>query len=234
MDMTSEPESGTEGKRPYQMTARRDAAERNRQRVLEAAYGLWLRDPYDEVTLDSIAEAAGVARQTVHRQFGSKEALFARVIDWVRPREEVASFSAEPGDIASAVRVQVDRYERMGDALVRFLQLEGRIAPVDALLAHGRRSHEAEIEHAFGPYLPPHGSLRVEAVTALYATTDVMVWKLLRRDFGHTREQAERIIRRLVDGVLATLPAPSQPAPSQPAPSQPAPSQPASSQGARS
>jgi AcrR family transcriptional regulator len=192
------------------MTARRDAVERSRQRVLEAAYGLWLREPYDEVTLDAIAEEAGVTRQTVHRQFGSKDELFSAVIDWVGPREEEASFTPEPGDVTAAVRVQVDRYERMGDALVRFLQLEGRIAPVDSLLAHGRRSHRAEIEHAFSPYLPPRGRRRDEAVLALYAATDVMVWKLLRRDFGRSRQETERTIRRLVDGVLATLSAPPE------------------------
>lgn len=104
----------------------------------------------------------------------------------------------------------MDRYERHGDAFVRFLQIEGRFAPVDRLLALGRRSHRAELEHAFGPYLPARGRRRDEAVLALYAATEVMVWKLLRRDFGRSRQETEQTIRQLVDGVLATLPTPTK------------------------
>lgn len=47
---------------------------------------------------------------------------------------------------------------------------------------------------------------RDRAVLALYAATDVMVWKqLLRRDFGRSREETEAIIRQLVDGVIHTF-----------------------------
>jgi AcrR family transcriptional regulator len=210
MKRAGETRPGSSGKRPYQMTARRDAVERSRQRIMQAAYDLWLHEPYDEVTLDAVAESAGVTRQTVHRQFGSKDDLFSAVVDWLQPREEEASLTPEPGDVTAAIRVQMDRYERHGDAYVRFLQIEGRFAPVDRLLALGRRSHRAELEHAFGPYLPARGRQRDEVVLALYAATDVMVWKLLRRDFGRSCQETEQTIRRLVDGVLATLPAPTK------------------------
>jgi AcrR family transcriptional regulator len=209
MKRGSQASSGA-GARPYEMTARRDAVERSRQRILQAALDLWLSEPYDVVTLDAIAESAGVTRQTVHRQFGSKEELASAVVDWFHPQEEEASLTPEPGDVTATIRIQMDRYERIGDAFVRFLQIEGRIAPVDRLLALGRRSHRAELEHVFGPYLPARGRRRDEAVLALYAATDVMVWKLLRRDFGRSRQETELIIRRLVDGVLATLPAPTR------------------------
>jgi AcrR family transcriptional regulator len=210
MEKAGETPLGAGARRPYQMTARRDAVERSRQRIMQAAYDLWLHEPYDEVTLDAIAESAGVTRQTVHRQFGSKEELASAVVDRFHPQEEEASLTPEPGDVSATIRVQVDRYERTGDAFVRFLQVEGRFAPVDRLLALGRRSHRAELEHVFGPYLPARGRRRDEAVLALYAATDVMVWKLLRRDFNRSRQETEQIIRRLVDGVLATLTTPTK------------------------
>lgn len=207
MEMRGEAPPESDAKRPYRMTARRDAVEQSRERIMQAAYDLVLREPYDEVTLDAIAKSAGVTRQTVHRQFGSKDDLFSTVVDWFQQREDEASRTPEPGDVTAVVDVQMDRYERHGDALARFLQIEGRFAPVDRLLTLGRRSHRAELEHAFGPYLPARGRRRDEAVLALYAATDVMVWKLLRRDLGRSRQETEQIIRRLVDGVLATLPA---------------------------
>jgi AcrR family transcriptional regulator len=193
-------------KRAYEMTARRAAVERTRERILETAYELFIALPYDEVTIDGIAEQAEVSRQTVHRQFGSKEDLVVAITDWRRPIEDDRSMQAEPGDIETAVRVQIDRYEAFGDAIVRFLELEGRIDAVDHFLEVGRDSHRAEIEHTFGPYLPSQECTeRDHAVLALYAATDVMVWKLLRRDFGRSRAETETIIRSLVGGVLGTL-----------------------------
>ncbi len=193
-------------KRPYRMSTRRESVERTRVSILEAAYRLWLERPYDEVGLEEIADAAGVARQTVHRQFGSKDDLLVAVTEWRRPREEETWSRAEPGDVHAAVAAHVDRHERMGDAVVRFLTLEGRIDAIDHLLATGRAAHRAEIEHLFSPFLPSSFHHAYErAVLALCAATDVMVWKLLRRDLGCDRTETEAVIRQLVDGVLRTL-----------------------------
>ena len=122
--------------RAYNMTARRDTVEQTRERILQAAYDTWIRLPYDHVTLDAVARDAGTTRQTVLRHFGSKDELAVAVVDWQLPREESAR-RVEPGDIVAAVRQLVERYEEMGDANVRMLELEGRIAPIDHLL--GRR-----------------------------------------------------------------------------------------------
>jgi AcrR family transcriptional regulator len=192
-------------KRVYRMTARKEAVNRAREAMLRAAFGLWLERPYDEVTLDDVAELAGVSRQTVLRHFRSKEGLVVAVVDWVGPQEDVAR-RAEPGDVAVGLQRLVDRYETIGDANVRLLELEGRMEALDYGLAQGRASHRAWIEHLFGPLLPRRGTQRRErAVMALYAATDVTVWKLLRRDFGQTRKETEATITLLVDGVLAKL-----------------------------
>jgi AcrR family transcriptional regulator len=196
--------SAVADKRPYRMRQRQRAVEQTRERILASAFELFRADPYDEVSLDAVASRAGVSRQTVHRQFGSKEDLMGAVIDWRKPQEEQADRQVEPGDVAGAVSQLVDRYETTGDAIARFLGLEGRIDPVDRLLEHGRRSHRGWIERVFGPLLPDDDR-RPEVVLALYAATDVMVWKLVRRDFGRSRAQTEASMKRLVEGVLSTL-----------------------------
>lgn len=192
------------------MRERQRAVEQNRERILEAAFDLFRAHPYDEVSLDAVATSAGVSRQTVHRQFGSKDDLMVAVIAWRRPREEEADRGVAPGDVEGAVRQNIDRYESTGDAIVRFLALEGRIEPIDGLLAHGRRSHREWIERVFSPFLPTDPEPREEAVLALYAATDVMVWKLLRRDFGRSRTRTEASMLRLVQGVLRDLAAPPE------------------------
>ena len=188
--------------RPYRMRERQRAVDRTRTAILEAAYERWLAEPYDEVTLEDVAASAGVSRQTVHRQFGSKEDLMVAVVDWRRPREDAADSRVEPGDVEAAVQHIVERHEAMGDAIARFLAIEGRIDAIDYLLEHGRIAHRAWIERCFAPLLPDDPAERETTVLALYAATDVMVWKLLRRDFGRSRSETEASMRRLVDGVV--------------------------------
>lgn len=198
------------GKRPYRMGTRREAVERTREQILRATYGLWLQLPYDEVTMEAVADAAGVSRQTVHRQFGSKDELIVAVAAWRGPQEDAAR-EVEPGDVGAAVRRLIDRNEEMGDANVRALELEGRVDAIDHMLARGRAAHRAWIEHTFDPYLPTRrGASRDRAVDALYAATDVTVWKLLRRDLGRSRSATDAVIRRMVEGVLATLDDPNR------------------------
>lgn len=207
--MKDKPEGGDvpAERRPYRMSVRRQAVENTRARILQATYDLWLELAFDDLTLEEVGQRAGVSRQTVHRQFGSKEDLIIAVTDWQGSREDEQARSTTPGDIEAAIRNQVDRYERMGDAIVRFLQLEGRIEAVDYMLAAGRKGHRGWLEHVFDPYLPAttdSADEREQLILALYAATDVMIWKLLRKDFGQSRESTEATILRLVRGVLAT------------------------------
>lgn len=193
------------GTRPYRMQARREAVQQTRERILQAMADLWLERHYDDVTLADVARAAGVSRQTVHRQFGSKDDLLIAAAEWKGPQAE-AELTAAPGDVAGAIASLIDAYEVMGDANVRTLELEGRVDAMDHLLKRGRTAHRAWIERVFAPHLPPAGDpAREHAVLMLYAATDVMVWKLLRRDFDRSRVETEATIRGLVEGVLCRL-----------------------------
>ena len=190
--------------RAYRMTVRQETVEQTRERILQAAYDAWLELPYDQVTLDAVAREAGTSRQTVLRHFGSKDELAIAVVDWQLPHEESAR-RVEAGDIGAAVRNLIDRYESMGDANVRMLELEGRIAPIDHLLAIARDSHRGWIETTFAPFLPVGRTRREELVLTLYAATDVTVWKVLRRDLGCSRAKTEAIVRNLVEGAVGML-----------------------------
>lgn len=186
-------------RRTYRMGVRQEAVASTRERILRAAYDQWLERPYDQVSVQSVAEAAGVSRQTVVRQFGTKDELALAVVDWQKPRED-AFRAAAPGDIASAVERLVDRYETMGDANVRILELEGRVPAIDYLLEISRAGHREWIERTL---VPDSASDSLdELVLALYAATDVTVWKLLRRDLGQSRAVAQATILRLLRGIL--------------------------------
>jgi TetR/AcrR family transcriptional regulator, mexJK operon transcriptional repressor len=55
--------------------------ERKRTAITEAATELFLRDGYRGTSMEDIATAAGVSKQTVYKQFADKEQLFCRVVE---------------------------------------------------------------------------------------------------------------------------------------------------------
>ncbi|TMC94359.1 MAG: helix-turn-helix transcriptional regulator, partial [Chloroflexi bacterium] len=58
---------------------RRDQAAQTRVRILDAAYRLLLAGGYEATTIQMVAEAAGVAVQTVYFVFGTKGRLYSEV-----------------------------------------------------------------------------------------------------------------------------------------------------------
>lgn len=50
------------------------------QAILQAATAIFLEQGYDQASMEQIARAAGVAKQTIYNQFGNKEALFRAII----------------------------------------------------------------------------------------------------------------------------------------------------------
>jgi TetR/AcrR family transcriptional regulator, mexJK operon transcriptional repressor len=51
------------------------------RRIIDAATGLFLAVGYGATSMDAIAQAAGVSKVTVYNHFGSKDALFAAIIN---------------------------------------------------------------------------------------------------------------------------------------------------------
>ena len=190
-------------RRAYQMAARADAVEETRTRIMQAAYQLWLEQHYDDVSLERVAQRAHISKQTLIRQFGSKDQLAYATVDWCRPREEAARH-VEPGDVPGAVAIVVERYEHMGDANVRMLEIERRVPAIGYLIGQGRESHRQWVERVFRPFLPKRAGAAYERrALAFYAATEVMLWKLLRRDFGLSRKQTEAVLLELVSGLAA-------------------------------
>jgi len=60
--------------------ALRPSSVAKREAMLAAAQEQFLAQGYEAVTMDSIARASGVAKQTLYSHFGSKEALFLELV----------------------------------------------------------------------------------------------------------------------------------------------------------
>ncbi|WP_394841739.1 TetR/AcrR family transcriptional regulator [Pendulispora brunnea] len=185
-------------KRGYKQTARAETAEETRERILRVGAEQFLKRPYEEVTLHTLAEAAQVSRQTLLNHFGSKEGL----LEAVARRKTSARDRAEPGDLEGGIEVLLDDYEHMGDGTVRLLALESSLPVAKSLLAEGRANHRQWLERLCDEYLPRRDDERARVLAALHAATDVCAWKLLRRDLGISRAETARTFRCFVRAAL--------------------------------
>src|SRR5918999_2849047 len=175
------------------MELRAAAAEATHERILTAAYELFLEHWYDDVTLARIAQRAGVSGQTVINHFGGKEGLFAAVHEHFGGQVVSRRYSASPGDVDSVIGALMDDYEITGDAVIRLLALEEKMPSVAPMLAAGRKGHREWVEAMFGA---------PDMVPELVVATDVYTWKLLRRDQGLSRKRTAAAMRRLIQGIL--------------------------------
>jgi AcrR family transcriptional regulator len=184
--------------RKYTMGARAQAVDATRRRIMDALITLAGERPFVEVTLDAIAERAGVSVQTVLRQFGSRDGLFAEAMDAAMVDAEDER-RTPPGDVAAAVRIVVDHYERRGRTALLMLAQEGYDDVARKATDRGKAMHRDWVRDAFAPATDDEALLDL-----LVVASDVYTWKLLRIDRGHSRSVTERRMHQLVDAVLAT------------------------------
>jgi AcrR family transcriptional regulator len=184
------------------MSTRAAAAEATRERIIEAALLTFSSKWYDDVTLRGIAADAGVALQTLVNHFGTKEALFGVAVERFGERIETTRATVAVDDIPGAITTLVDDYDESGDAIVRMLALEDRIAVLRPALKRGRREHEQWVERVFAAALKRlRRAERARRIAELVAATDVYTWKLLRRDKGLTRKQTILAVREMVEAL---------------------------------
>jgi AcrR family transcriptional regulator len=192
--------------RTYTMRARAEAVEATRERIARVAMDRFIAGSYDEVTIASVAAAAGVSHQTVLNHFESKEGLFMAAAERFSADVRGDRDRRAPGDAPSAVAFLVDQYERTGDGNVRLATLDERFGAVAAALDEARADHQAWLAEIFGDRLPRGAAECRRALAALHAATDVYAWKLLRRDLGMGRRATQQVMTEMVEAIAAAWP----------------------------
>ncbi len=186
--------------RSYTMRARAESTTRTRERILDAVIALSEERLSVEIILADVAAQAGVTVQTVLRHFGSRQALFERA--QARQVTQVRAERATPvGDAAAAVRTIVAFYDRLGEWSLRLQAQEHSDELSRRTVERGRRVHREWVEEVFAPQLVGRRD-RKELVDLLVVATDVLTWKILRRDGGMDRSATCRRMLRLVRALL--------------------------------
>jgi AcrR family transcriptional regulator len=182
--------------------ARRDA-QRNRQRIIDAATRAFTGGPDEPVKIETIAQEAGVGVGTLYRNFPSREALVEEVY-----RSELARLCATAPRLvaehppADAMREWMLRYQDF------VATKHGMAEALRAVIASGAISSGQTREQLNGAIATilaagrTDGSLRADVLPADVSAS--MAGVMLTAADVH---QASRMLQLLVDGLLSRDPA---------------------------
>jgi AcrR family transcriptional regulator len=186
----SDDEDATASDRPKR---RRDSAA-TRDSILRSAYVAFTQHGYDGVGVREIAGDAGVTAMLINRYFGSKEKLFAEVVDVaLTPRVAIGD------DAATLARVSAERMVAWtwaepgtGDPFQLLLRSAGNPRAAEIL----REAQERHVERHLMELLPgEHTAERAELFLSLIGGFWLM--RALLRTPGLQAADEERLVRRL-------------------------------------
>lgn len=179
--------------RPYDSPKRAASAAETGRRILQATLDLFKEAPLADVTLNAVAERAGVSVQTVIRRFGDRMGLIHATAEFASAEVASQRGAAPPGNVPAAVDNLLEHYETTGALALKLLAEEGTSPLLAEITDDARLLHRAWCERVFAPFLEG-GSLpdpldRNRRLAQFVALCDVYTWKLLRLDAGLSRDQ---------------------------------------------
>ncbi|MGH7469331.1 MAG: TetR/AcrR family transcriptional regulator [Longimicrobiales bacterium] len=137
--------------RSYDMRRRERAAADTRARILEAAHGLLNRSESTGLTVQEVAAAAGVSRQTIYKSVGSRRELLSALFEDQGRQVEYERVLAASGlaDAAEAViavvRESCRSWSLMPEALRKTLALAVMDREIRELVQQYERYRRAEM-----------------------------------------------------------------------------------------
>jgi AcrR family transcriptional regulator len=112
---------------------------RKRSAILDGAKAVFLRQSFTLATMDDVASAAGVGKQTVYRHFRSKEALFVGLV--ISMCTQVGALLAAPQDAQSDGSPDVE-LRALGWLLAQILIAPDNLRLYRAIVAEAERLPE--------------------------------------------------------------------------------------------
>jgi len=180
-----------------------------RDRILSAAYGLLYKEGFSRVSVDAIADAAGVTKRTLYYHFDSKDALVAAVLDHqhalaLAQIQEWASESAESSaaflaDLFAALGAWAREPRWLGSGFTRLtMELADLPGHPARRAAH---QHKAAVEDWLAERLAALGAQRPEELAreVMLLTEGCLSLILIHGDPGYA-EAGARAAVRLAEG----------------------------------
>ena len=120
-------------KRAYDASSRREAAETTRRTILDAAHAMFCEKGYAGTTMPAIAQAAGIALDTVYAAVGKKPALFSLLVEAAISGADVA-IPAEERDYVRAIREEQGAAGKLAIYASALRSIQERLAPLFRVL----------------------------------------------------------------------------------------------------
>jgi AcrR family transcriptional regulator len=202
--------------RPYRLGKRGEGASRKRLQVVQAARQLLLEGGPPAFTLEAVARQAGVTRQTVHNQFGSRAGLLEALLDSAAldaGLSRLPEVFGEPDPVAAVERL-VEVFVEFWAANAEFIDRMNALAALDpefaAVLGERPDRRRRILEALVGRLLEQHRDLAcpsaLEAVDTLFMLTSRASFEALARPERGPAEITQILIR-LVRAALWLEPA---------------------------
>jgi AcrR family transcriptional regulator len=205
--LPADPEATTDNadRRPYRKVAREQAQERTRHALLDAASDAFFGDHWGKASLETLSAKAGVTKQTLLRNFGSKEGLLMQAV--MRGAKQVRDqrWSTPTDDVSGAVENLLDHYQTWGERSIRIGAWQTNRPQALAILSRAARQiHHEWVDYAFARWLEPlEGEARANRRAALIAICDVQTWWIMSHDLGLPRARVHAILTDLIERLLA-------------------------------
>lgn len=205
--------------RPYDSTRRQEQARLTRRRIVAAATELFVAQGYASTSIAAVADAAGVAIQTVYSAFGTKAALLGEAVGvamagddepvaiFDRPDAQAVLAASSPADAAAAFAATSTRLLARAGRLMHAADAAADADPeLDLLRRNGHRMRLADMQRVAKAF-DQAGFLR-PGITATLAAD--LLWAMASPDayraFSvHRRWSTARYERWLAESIERTL-----------------------------
>lgn len=196
-----------EPNRSYRQSVRAEGAQETGEAILKAARELTTEKWLDELTLDDIAERAGVAVRTVFRRFGTRDDLITAMVDKYRAELESGERKPPlPGEVAKAIAMLVESYERQGAYNLRGLAQESRWPFIRDMFDHARARHRRFVEQVFALDLEGlPNEIKQQRTAQLEVATWMTTWKYFRIDLALSKTKTEAALLDLVKAITTRV-----------------------------
>jgi AcrR family transcriptional regulator len=130
-------------KREYDASSRKEAAQLTRQTIIEVARRVFLEKGYAAATMPAIAQAAGVALDTVYATVGKKPALFRLLIE-MAISGSAGAVAPEEREYVRAIRAETDAAKKLRIYATALRSIQEELAPLFRVL-QGAASLDPEL-----------------------------------------------------------------------------------------
>ena len=196
-------------KRAYRGTVQAEVAALTAQRIIQAGLALFDEQWGDTITLEQIAERAGVTTQTLLRHFGSKERLADAVSQEAFRLSQQQLVEPPSGDLVTIAAGLVAYYDAGGKRMLRGLAQEQRYPELHSIIDVARAAHKAWLERAFASFLDPLDTdalAHARLLAQLTTLTGVYTWHMLRVECALSSAEAAQALQEMLAALLTRPP----------------------------